>query len=383
MSDSLVAGPLVRPVRIGMLVNGAPVTGIKSFTVTDNNFFTCSKWQATVGLNGTNQGYGAPFWALQTGIEISLLASLTDGGALVPVIGGVVDKVEIDMASQNLTLAGRDYSAPLIDALTNEKFVNQKSSDVATMFAKRRGLTPQVTPTSIPIGRYLNSESGYVSEDISEFRLLAYLAQQEGFDFYTAGKNLVFAPAAQDPSPLLVTYRYADPSDPRVQANVPNITLTQDKTLAVNTTVQVRSWSYQNKAPVIATWQAQKTSDAPTGTKNLAKPSLHYTRAQLQGGVGAKGPFYIIRRSGLTQQQADQLAHKTLQDITSNERAVSVTCPGILGITARRTLRLKGTGTAFDQDYEIGDIHRAFGWDQGCSMTINAKSCSPQAEVSL
>lgn len=313
------------------------------------------------------------------------MASLAPGGSLLPVTGGYCDKVEIKIAAQIMTIEGRDYSAALIDHTTNEKFTNQTSSQVATTLAVRRGLVPQVTATTTPIGRYVSNEYAHVTDDVSEWRFLSYLAQQEGFDLYCVGKTLVFQPPAQDMNPLVITYQYSDPAEPSIRANAPDFTLAQSKLLSGIVTVQVRSWNYQQGKPVIATWQSQKTQQAPRAGKVPAlSTGQHYTRAKTQGGIGAKGPFYVVRRTGLTQQQADQLAKKTLDDITSNERSCDVTgLPAIIGIDARRTLRLIGTGTAFDQDYEIGEITRTFGWEEGATMTISAKSSSPQTLVTI
>lgn len=383
-TDSLVSTPVWRPVRIGMAVNGVTVGGLKSFTVTNSNFFTCDKWSAVIGLQGAPSGYGAAFWSIQTGIEVDLSASLTDGGALLYVTGGYCDKVRINLAEQEMTIEGRDYTAPLIDSTTNEKFTNQTSGQVANTLATRRGLIPVVTKTSLPIGRYFDNSYAAITDDVSEFRLLSFLAQQEGFDLYAVGKSLYFGPPQQDKNPLVLTYQYATSSAPIARLNAPNIELAQDKVIADTVTVDVRSWNYQSATPIIATWQTQKTQKmSKAGNVAALSPSNTYTRAQVQGGIGAKGPVYSVRKSGLTQAQADELAKKTLSDICSNERTCDASgLPAIIGIDSRRTLRLVGTGTSFDQDYDVAEISRTFSWD-GAVMSIHGKSSSPQTLITV
>jgi len=56
---------MVRQVRIGMRVNGEPMAGLMAFTARDSGFFTCSTWQATIAMDGTDSGAGAQFWAEQ------------------------------------------------------------------------------------------------------------------------------------------------------------------------------------------------------------------------------------------------------------------------------------------------------------------------------
>ena len=365
-----------------MVANGAGIPGIKEFSVTNSNYFTCDTWHATVALDGTPSGYGAPFWALQSYIEVQLLASFTGAGALTQIISGVVDKVEVCLDEQEIKLSGRDFSAPLIDTLTNVKLVNQTSSQIATKFAQDAGLVPQVTATSIEAGRFLNQQTDYAAEDLSQFRLLSYLAQQEGFDLYMKGKTMVFAPQQSTGAPLRVIYTYATPGAPPISANAVRLQLMQDKTLADFVTVEVRSWDYTTKTAIISTWQGQKTQQAPRAGHAAGAPSLSFTKAETSGSKNGRGPLYIVRRSGLTQQQADQLAQKTLSDITLNERSVLWEGPAILDVDARRMFNLSGTRTAFDQTYEIGEVQRTFSWNS-TSMTIHAKASSPQEAVAL
>lgn len=375
-SNGLPNGNQVRQVRIGMLVNGQQMPGLalKEFTVNNDDYFTADTWQATVALNGLPAGYGAPFWALQPNVTVQFLASLSAGGSLTPVTGGMVDKVDISLDNQAMTISGRDFTAPLIDNISNDKFTNQTSSQVATTLATRRGLIPQVTATTTQVGRFFNAESGYHAEDISEWRLLSFLAQQEGFDLYAKGKTLVFAPPVQDTSPIVVTYSYATQGAAFVRANESTVRLKQQKTLAGDVTVQVRSWQHQTKKAILATWVSQKHANSSTAT---------VSRSSEQSGVNSNGPFYIIRRSGLTQAQADQLAQKTLADICSHEREVNFSGPAIINIDARRTFTLTGTGTAFDQSYPIKSIERTFSWEQGAEMSLTAKSGSPQEAIKL
>jgi hypothetical protein len=382
-SDQLTSGSQVRAPRIGLTINGTQANGgLVSFSVESTNFFTADTWSAEIALSGLPVAFNAAFWESTASIEVQLQASVTAGGALALVVGGFVDEHEIDWEEQTLSIKGRDYTAALVDNLSNDKLTNQTSSQVVTLFAQRRGLTPQVTATTAPIGRYLNGQNDYMAEDTSEWRVLSFLAQQEGFDLYAKGKTLVFAPAAPDPNPLAV--KYIAPGQGRlVGGNVASLKTRHKKVLAGNVTVQVRSWDYQAKQPIISTFKSQKTQADPKASGGPSAPTAKLSRAAQQGGAGANGPVYILRRAGLTQAQADDLAQKTLKDFTSHEREVDFTGPGIIGIDPRRTLRLTGTGTAADMDYPIKAISRKFDWDGGFSMTVNAKSGSPDEAIRL
>jgi hypothetical protein len=156
----------------------------------------------------------------------------------------------------------------------------------------------------------------------------------------------------------------------------------QDKTLATFATVQVRSWDYQTKTATISTWQAQKTQNQPRSGGRARAPTMSFTKAQTQGATTASGPTYIVRRSGLTQAQADELAKKTLADVTLNERSFTWTGPAILNLDVRGMAQISGTQTAFDQSYEISEATRTFSWES-TAMTLHGKSASPQQMVAL
>jgi hypothetical protein len=53
---------------------------------------------------------------------------------------------------------------------------------------------------------------------------------------------------------------------------------------------------------------------------------------------------------------------------------VTIEMPGDLTCDVRQTLTLSGTGTIYDQDYEIDGVDFEMSWDSGFLMTIEAKS---------
>lgn len=384
--DQLVSKSQVRHPRIGMVVNGTRIlTGLLSFSVESNNYFSADTWRAEIAVDALPAAFNAAFWEATASIEVQLLASLQTGQSLAMVVGGFVDEHDMDWDGETLSISGRDYTGALIDKLSNDKLTNQTSSQIATLFAERVGMTPQVTATTTPVGRYLNGQTDFMAEDISLWRILAFLAQQEGFDVYGIGKTLVFAPSVPDPSPLAVKYIAAGKGR-TLGGNVVSLKTHHKKVLAQTVTVQVRSWNYQQKQPIISTFVSKKLN--PTASSNgtsipVASSGATITRAQAQSGTEATGPFYIIRRSGLTQDQADALAKQTLRDITSHERTAEFTGPAIIGIDPRRSVQLTGTGTVCDMTYPVKSISRKFDWEGGASMTVVARGGSPDEAIKL
>jgi phage protein D len=278
------------------------------------------------------------------------------GIAPVPLIGGAVDDIDIDLDTQMMTLVGRDHSKAMTDAKVSQRYVNQTSSQIVTALAQQAGLTPQVTATQTVVGTTSNNETAYVTDDAVPWATASDLADLEGFDLYVAGTSLVFAPPAAN-APFVVAYAYADQTGDTIRANVPKLRFSHKKTLSGKLRSHVRSWHHQTKQPVSAEWESDSTA-APAGR-------------------GLSVPVYRERHSGITQQQADRLAQKRLARIRDQERHVDVNMPGDLTLNVRRVLRVTGTGTAFDQDYRITGIGRKVSFNQGFTMSIQAQGPSP------
>ena len=360
--SSSAPAPLTRQPAITMAVNGATMPGLVSLVVTRNNFLAADIFSAEVALDATGSGFGAPFWAMQDQIELELMLSL-DQGAPQSLIVGLVDEVSIDLARQSMTLTGRDYTSLFIDIKTAEKFQNLSSSQVVTQLAARNGLQAQATATTTPTGKFYDTDHAEITNEVSEWTLLTYLAQREGFDIFVEGRTLFFQPPP-DPgtgSPFPVTYGYANPIP---GSTASRLILRRSLTLARDVVVKVISWNHESKQAISATLRGQKTI-RPTGG-NALPPTT-----------------YLFREQGLTQDQANALAAAKLKELTQHERRIEIDMPGDLSLTPRSMLRLSGTGTDFDQDYFVAQIRISCDVRHGFPMRVEARNASPQSAVTL
>ncbi len=156
---------------------------------------------ASVAL-GVDEWAGASFWASEPDILLDVQFSLDGGASFVSLVQGAVDSVSIDPALGLVHLDGRDLTAALIETRTRETFANRTSSEIASILAERHSLTPRVSPTTTPVGRYYQSEHDRITLDqfshaTTEWDLLVFLARQEGFDVFVQGQTLCFQPATQ------------------------------------------------------------------------------------------------------------------------------------------------------------------------------------------
>ncbi len=361
-SPNTVAWPATRQPAIAMAVNGQRVPGLVGLSVTRNNFLAADMFTARIALNQTGALYPTSFWALQDSVELNLMIAL-DGGALQSVILGPVDKVMIDQARQLMTLSGRDYTSSFIETKTSEKFQNLTSSQIVQTLATRQGLQAQAQATTTPAGKYYDVDHAEVTNQISEWTLLTYLAQHEGFDIYVEGNTLFFQPpvAISSSTPYVVNY---DISGTVPTASVSDLIMQRDLTLANDVIVKVISWNHELKTPITAIRQAQKTLQP--ARPNATPPTT-----------------YIFREPGLTQAQADAVAVARLNDLTLHERRIRLAMPGDLTLTPRSIITLTGTGTDFDQDYYVTELRIECTMDRGFAMRVEAKNSSPQSVVQL
>jgi hypothetical protein len=296
-----------RAPRLRILANGALLTGVVDAEVISNNHYAADRFAASITL-GVDVWAAASFWSSEPDILVDVQFSLDGGASFTSLVQGTVDSVVIDPITGSIHLDGRDFTAPLVETRTQETFVNRTASEIASLLAKRHNLTPCVSPTSTPVGRYYQDEHDRVTLDqfsraTTEWDLLVFLACQEGFDVFVEGTSLHFQPVAQHTDPP-VLLRPSDLTDLRLERSL---------TLARDIEVTVKSWnSRQNSAFV------QKA------------------RAACRSGTGRSGgrpQNYVYVRPNLTPDDALKLAQRKLAELTRHERVIELSMAGELAMT--------------------------------------------------
>lgn len=350
-------------------VNGVPISFIKA-SVTSKAHFAADTFTVTLEAWNQPEGYGMAYWADATHVQVEILfGSLAPGsdvssaaGNPTSIILGQVDDVDIDpLDADSLTISGRDLSAQLIDTKTTNKYPDHVSSWIATTIAKKFNLVPDVTTTTTPVGQYYNQAYASISRDIPTWDLLVFLAQQEGFDCYVRGNTLYFGPpqADSDKTPTTITVQRAGAF---VESDAVRLKLHRSLTLAQDVSVTVLSHN-------VASGKSVKAVATRAGKKS-ANSSASKAAEKVQS--------YIIRRPNLTQQQAQDLANKTLVDVTKFERTFDATTEGDALLTTQNKAVIVGTKTSFDQSYYIRQITRTLDFEGGSVMTFSGKNHSTE-----
>ena len=361
------AGGVVRAPRLRLLVGDLVVQGVKDAFVAANNHYAADRFTITIAL-GVDPVATTAFWSTQNFFLVDLQAGFAPAtaplGAMawVSLIQGAVDSVQIDVLRQTVQLQGRDLTAVFIESRMQQSFANQTASDIATTLAGNHNLQAVVTPTTTPVGRYYNSEHDRITLDqfsraTTEWNLLVWLAEREGFDVFVQGTTLYFQP----PNPASVPALTLSANPESGNANALDIVMERALTLAGDISVTVKSWNSRQGAAFTQTVTA-------SGVSAL-------------GSQGARPQSYVFVRPNLTPDEALRYATAKLQELTLHERVVIVRLPGELTLTPRDMIAISGTGTAFDQLYFIDTIEREIRFDGGFTERIRAKNTSPGREV--
>ena len=271
---------------------------------------------------------------------------LSLGGSCTSILQGEADTIRIDVLNHTVEVDGRDLTARLLDARTQETFSNQTASEIAQTLADRHGLTPDITATTTLAGRYYSSEHdritlGQFSRTTTEWDLLTFLAAREGYETFVSGQTLTFAPLPSAPPTLTLT--------PELCVG---LSLEHALTLARDIEVTVKSWNTKQQAAVTQT-----------------------ARSSAQGHrTGGSPQHVVVVRPNLSPNDALQLAQRILADLSAHERLVHAELPGELDLTPRTQVLLSGTGTDFDQLYYVAELDRHFSLDHGFTERLRLKN---------
>jgi phage protein D len=363
LNNARIPTGTVRQPRCKVTVNGTLLTGVMEVEVTNASHFTADTFRVVAATSTLPASLNPAYWGLSVGDVVQISVGFADAtgniGSATPLIIGQVDNVEYDPIKRTLVLTGRDLSAPFIDSRTSEKFQNLTSSQIATQLAQRHGLaTTGIQATTTKAGTYYNIDHVMLTQEQTEWDLLIYLAQDEGFDVWVSGNALNF-----QPSPVTTAAPYKiicpPPSGGKNSSGAMDINLTRAETLAQDVIVKVRSWN-------------QKQQQGFT-------VQSHRSQAFKSQRSGGKAQTYVFRRPNLSQAQAQQLADSLAEDITRHERVLTARLPGDNTLTTRCMIQLTGTGTAWDQQYYPDTVTRTLSFEGGYHMEVRAKNHSPQS----
>ncbi len=331
------------PVLSAML-DGSLLPGLMEADISNNAHFGAARFRLRLAMDAhTASALFHPGLVLDVQVGVN--------GPPISLIQGEVDSFAIDVVDGSVSLEGRDLTARLLDARTQETFSNQTASEIAETLAARHGLASNVTATMTLAGRYYGNEHdrltlGQFSRTTTEWDLLTFLAAREGFEVFITGQTLNFMPLSVDSTGYILTPQ-----------NCVSLTLEHALTLAGGVEVTVKSWNTR-----------QQAAFTQTATSASASPANGQPRQ------------IMVVRPNLSLNDAQQLAQRVLADLSAHERVVSAELPGECNLSPRYNVQLTGTGTDFDGSYYVADLDRHFSVERGFTETIRLKTAPSSAQ---
>jgi phage protein D len=366
--------PTGRQPRGAVKVNGELITGWVDFDLDNTNFFSADTFRCRFAGALLPTDRNAIWFSNQQDMFVELFIGFPQNvssfgpGDLKSWIYGQVDNIDVDPVTNVIEVDGRDLTRVFIDTKTTQKWPNQTASQIATALAQAHGLTPVVTATTMPVGKYYEIDHVNMSDERSEWDILNYLADQEGFKVWVRGQSLYFQPPP-DPStttPYQIVYQVQTTST-GPKANFENLKMKRALTVSRGIQVKIRSWNKK--------YAKGFTVSYPSNTKTIKVGS---------SSIGAGGQIYSKRIDNLTQDQALQYAQNWYKQLVAHEMKLEgLEMPGDNDLDITSIIQFSGTGTAFDQQYFPDSIHRSMSFDGGYGMVVGAKNHAPDSQVIL
>lgn len=333
---------LRRP-ALRVVANGVVLARALSARVVSNNHYAADCFNLVVALDQEAD----TAWLHADNVEVEVSFSL--GGGFARAIAGEVDQLVMDPVRRVAFLSGRDLTARLIEARTQESFSNRTASEIAGLLAQRRGLLADVQRTETPVGRYWQLQRDRITLDqfaraTTEWDLLVTLAAFEGFDVWVSGRTLHFR-AADSTAPPGFVMRPAD---------VTALRLERALTLARDLEVVVKSWNPRQQ------FAFQRTA----------------RRSRSGGGESREVQRHVFVVPNLTPDEALKLAQQKLADLTRHERVLVAEMPGELSLAPRMRLRLVDVPGDFGRDYAVDEVARVLSVATGFSQVVRARSAA-------
>ena len=341
-----MSGSSVRQLSITVLADGAPLPNLLDADILANAHFAAARFRLRLAIDPATATA-----LLQPGAILDIQLSI--GGGSISLLQGEADILRCDVLNRTVEIEGRDLTARLLDARTQETFSNQTASEIAHTLADRHALAANITPTATLAGRYYSAEHdrlslGQFARTTTEWDLLTFLAAREGFETYVFGQTLTFAPLGTAVPTLTLT-----------PSLCLSLSLEHTLTLARDIEVTVKSWNSRQQAAFSQTAKS-------TG----------------QNRRGGSPQRIVVVRPNLTPNDALQLATRILADLSAHERLVHAELPGELSLSPRTRVLLNGTGTDFDQLYYVSELDRHFSADHGYTERLRLKNTPPSASIS-
>lgn len=379
---------IVRAPRAKVTVNGT-IFPFESFTVILNGHQAAGSFDIEAPLFNSASPYDWKWWATNLDIEIeisigfanqngqvsswtSLIIGPVDAVALAPSSFGahasLANRARTEVGSGGmirnegspphptgsvLSIRGRDYSGALMDSHVSQQNV---AGQLPTQQLAQNvvGLVPQLSlnygGAAGGVGDVQNNFQGRLWTNRSAWDILGSLAHHEGLRLSVKGKQVVMTPPGGSGTPYDIWF---SPQTAQAPAISNCVTLRMARALNVGK----------------GTDRFVSAYDSATGKA----PSRAITR--VRPGTASKGSAttYPANVPGMSKANVSKHSQAGADQLSKFEREIQFQIPGDPTLTIDRPLRLSGTGTAFDQNYEMDQITHIYSMARGYAVEARAR----------
>ena len=345
--------------------------------VQTTTFYVADNYNVIIPLNGQNPQFDLNFWAS----EVDMIVKIYIGFPLNPnsfstndlrlFMVGTVDMMDIEPLSGTITLTGRDLTSRLIDTKSSQKYSSSTASQVATILAEKHGLNPIVTPTVGNVGNIYNNLQTLITKESTEWDLLTFLAQQSGFVTFIDGNDLHFEPYPTENNATAYILQYQPPTPASASPMFTGVDIQFKRSLTLARDVKV----------IVKVPFSPSTGKAFTVTAQATRRTRPYLKNV--SGTAAPSQTYSFIRTGLSREQAQQVANQLLLNITLNEVVLEATVPGDIILRKDSVIQMRGTDTALDQFYYSDVVYRSIRYNGGFQQRILAKNHGVDTQINF
>lgn len=318
------------------------------------------------------------------------------------VFDGIVDSLDGDWNDDAYHIGGRSWAYLLMTAKTTAIYPNTVASEVARTIAARHGLdfSDGGQRSQVKAGKAYAEAHMLAGRNVTEWDLLAHLAQFEGRELFVRGKKLYYLPEQPDGAqPQAVFYwggvpQGVPPWKPgTVMAPIERLRATHWAQFSHDIVVTCTSVHPKSGQIFKADWDGARNKAAaqsgrlggraPVPTARRGRKPARQT-AKMQAPRIGEREQYRFHFVGLTKNQLDERARAIWLDLSRHEFVCTVTLAGDTRFDVHETYLIQGTGRVIDrQVYRPKSVRLAYGAHDGFSANLTLTSHHVQTTGSL
>lgn len=294
---------------------------------------------------------------------------------------GVIDDCRFKWGKDRVEIEARDLGAVLSQSkmvMSKYQYKNQTIGKIVKQIAEDFGLQAEIDDPGIMAGSEQHDQYHYLPNADNPWTLIQNLARQCGYHArVTKDHVLQFKSLDQDEGSVSV-YWFPDAQSQQTKILRDDFETDLQLSRSGDVKVKVYSWLPTKKEKITA--EATATAENPSGGSNkknavVGSETKKKSKRVRSSSKKTETPTIVIRRPGLTQEQADALAKSVAKDVSKRQIIVTGSVELDQDITVQKKLKIKIGGMdilGFDSiDYIIGEAHHQLS-DSGMFSTFKA-----------